>query len=43
MVVGIIGLGLIGGSLAISLKQRGFATKITGVDVLKTTFKEATS
>ena len=32
MVVGIIGLGLIGGSLAISLKKRGFASKIIGVD-----------
>ena len=32
MVVGVIGLGLIGGSLAISLKQRGFASKIIGVD-----------
>ena len=32
MIVGIIGLGLIGGSLAISLKERGFASKIIGVD-----------
>ncbi len=28
----IIGIGLIGGSLAISLKESGFATRITGVD-----------
>lgn len=32
MVVTIIGVGLIGGSLAISLKENGFATKIIGVD-----------
>lgn len=32
MVVGIIGLGLIGGSLALSLKNDGFATRIIGVD-----------
>ena len=32
MVVGIIGLGLIGGSLAISLKKSSFASKIIGVD-----------
>ena len=32
MVVAVVGLGLIGGSLAISLKQRGFASKIIGVD-----------
>jgi prephenate dehydrogenase len=32
MIVGIIGLGLIGGSLAMSLKKRGFASKIIGVD-----------
>ncbi len=30
--VGIIGLGLIGGSMAIDLKRRGFASKIVGVD-----------
>lgn len=41
MVVGIIGLGLIGGSLAISLKQRGFATKIIGVDKNEVHLKEA--
>ena len=32
MVVAIIGIGLIGGSLAISLKENGFAKKIIGVD-----------
>ncbi len=32
MVVSIIGVGLIGGSMAISLKENGFATKIIGVD-----------
>lgn len=32
MVVCVIGLGLIGGSLAISLKERGFASEIIGVD-----------
>ena len=30
--VGIIGLGLIGGSMAIDLKRRGFASKILGVE-----------
>lgn len=32
MTITIIGLGLIGGSMAIDLKNRGFATKIIGVD-----------
>lgn len=32
MVVTIIGVGLIGGSLAISLKENGFATRVIGVD-----------
>ncbi len=32
MKITIIGLGLIGGSLALDLKARGFATHITGVD-----------
>ena len=32
MKISIIGLGLIGGSMAIDLKKRGFATKIIGVD-----------
>lgn len=32
MVIGIIGIGLIGGSMALDLRQRGFASKIIGVD-----------
>ncbi len=32
MIVGIIGLGLIGGSMAIDLKRRGFADKVIGVE-----------
>ncbi|MBQ6287537.1 MAG: prephenate dehydrogenase [Bacteroidales bacterium] len=32
MIVGIIGLGLIGGSMAIDLKRRGFAKTILGVE-----------
>ena len=32
MIVAIIGLGLIGGSIAIDLKKRKFAHKIIGVD-----------
>ena len=32
MQVAIIGVGLIGGSLAISIKENGFATQIIGVD-----------
>ena len=32
MKTGIIGLGLIGGSMAIDLKRRGFASEVTGVD-----------
>lgn len=30
MIVGIIGLGLIGGSMAIDLKRRGFARIVLG-------------
>lgn len=41
MIVGIIGLGLIGGSLAMSLKNRGFASKIIGVDKSEINCKEA--
>lgn len=33
MVVAIVGIGLIGGSLAITLKENGFAERIIGVDV----------
>ncbi|MCR5003108.1 MAG: prephenate dehydrogenase [Bacteroidales bacterium] len=32
MIVGIIGMGLIGGSMAIDLKRRGFATQVLGVE-----------
>ncbi|MFK7774257.1 MAG: prephenate dehydrogenase [Saprospiraceae bacterium] len=32
MIITIIGIGLIGGSMAISLKENGFASKIIGVD-----------
>ena len=32
MTIGIIGLGLIGGSMAIDLKQRGFASQVLGVE-----------
>ncbi|HHP7241971.1 MAG TPA: prephenate dehydrogenase [Cyclobacteriaceae bacterium] len=32
MIVSIVGLGLIGGSMAISLKKNGFASRIFGVD-----------
>lgn len=32
MIIGVIGLGLIGGSMAIDLKRRGFADKILGVE-----------
>ena len=34
MVVGIIGLGLIGGSMAIDLKRRGFARQVLGVEAV---------
>ena len=32
MIVTIVGIGLIGGSMAIDLRKRGFAQKIIGVD-----------
>ena len=32
MKVGIVGLGLIGGSMAIDLKRRGFADEVLGVE-----------
>ncbi len=32
MIVGVIGLGLIGGSMALDLKRRGFADRILGVE-----------
>lgn len=43
MVVSVIGLGLIGGSAAISLKKKGFATKIIGVDTNQEHGNEALS
>lgn len=33
MIVTIIGTGLMGGSMALTLKEKGFATKVLGVDV----------
>ena len=32
MKIGIVGLGLIGGSMAIDLKRKGFAQKVVGVE-----------
>ncbi|MBQ6179679.1 MAG: prephenate dehydrogenase [Bacteroidales bacterium] len=32
MIIGVVGLGLIGGSMAIDLKRRGFASKVLGVE-----------
>ena len=32
MIVSVIGLGLIGGSMAIDLKKRGFADRVLGVE-----------
>ena len=32
MVIGVVGLGLIGGSMAIDLKRRGFASRVLGVE-----------
>lgn len=41
MVVTIVGIGLIGGSIAISLQENGFATKVIGVDANKEHEKKA--
>lgn len=41
MVVTIIGIGLIGGSLAISLQENKFATKVIGVDAIRDHEKKA--
>jgi prephenate dehydrogenase len=41
MIISIIGLGLIGGSLAIDLKQSGFANKIIGVENNENHLKQA--
>lgn len=43
MKIGIIGLGLIGGSLALSLKKIKFVSKVYGYDINKTHEKEAIS
>ena len=32
MIIGVIGLGLIGGSMAEDLRKRGFAQKVLGVE-----------
>lgn len=41
MVVAIIGVGLIGGSLAISLKEKGMASRVIGVDQQEQNIKKA--
>lgn len=41
MIVTVIGLGLIGGSIALDLKKSGFATEIIGVDASPAHLKEA--
>lgn len=41
MVVTIIGIGLIGGSLAITLKENGFASRIIGVDASRDNLDKA--
>jgi len=41
MIVTIIGIGLIGGSMAISLQENGFATKVIGSDANRENEKKA--
>ena len=41
MTVGIIGIGLIGGSLAISLKESGLATRVIGMDASQANLDKA--
>lgn len=41
MNISIIGIGLIGGSLALGLKENGFATKILGIDSSEKNLKDA--
>ena len=41
MTISIVGIGLIGGSLAISLKENGFADHIIGVDIKKDNLDKA--
>ena len=41
MTITIIGIGLIGGSIAISLQENGFANKVIGVDAIRSHEKKA--
>jgi len=41
MTVTVVGIGLIGGSMAISLQENGFAKKVIGVDTLRENEKKA--
>ena len=41
MTVTIIGIGLIGGSMALALKEKGFADRVLGVDVNTTHCEKA--
>lgn len=41
MVITVVGIGLIGGSIAISLQEAGFAKKVIGVDALRENEKKA--
>ena len=41
MTVTVVGIGLIGGSMAISLQENGFAKKVIGVDALRENEKKA--
>ena len=41
MVITIIGIGLIGGSMAISLQENGFASKVIGIDAIREHEKKA--
>lgn len=41
MIVGIIGIGLIGGSLAINLKESGLATEVIGIDASQVNLDKA--
>jgi len=43
MTIGIIGVGLIGGSMALKLKEKGFANKVIGIDKKIANLKEAKS
>ena len=41
MIITVIGIGLIGGSMAISLQENGFASKVIGVDAIREHEKKA--